>query len=68
MAVFTAFELTGGWIQGLGRLYFEEVPSKGEFFEIPGVEGAEARSYEVLDIELPTDPSSAGDIILTLKS
>jgi hypothetical protein len=68
MPVFTVFELRGGWIQKLGPIYFEKVPSKGDFISIASVEAEETRCYEVLDVELATYACSAGDIVLTLKS
>jgi hypothetical protein len=68
MPEFTVFELKSGWIQKLGPMYFEEVPSKGEFIRIPSVEAEKARCYEVLEMEPATDAISAGDIVLTLKS
>jgi hypothetical protein len=60
MAVFTVFELKRGWIQGLGRVYFKEFPSKGEFIKI----ASEGSWYEVLDVEFATYATSAGDIVL----
>jgi hypothetical protein len=68
MAVFTAFELRGGWIQGLGRIYCTEIPSKGESVQIASVNMEPVRWYEVLDVELTRDPASAGNIVLSLKS
>ena len=65
MAVFTAFELRGGWIHGFGRIYFNKIPSKGEWVEIASVNTKEVRQYEVLDVELTTDSTSAGNIVLT---
>jgi hypothetical protein len=65
--VFTVFELKSGWIQKISPIYFEEVPSKGEFIRFASVEAEEARWYEVLDMEFATDATSAGDIMLTLK-
>jgi hypothetical protein len=66
MPVFTAFELKSGWIQKLGPMYFEEVPSKGEFIGIASAEAEEGRCYEIIDIEPPTDAISGGFIVLTL--
>lgn len=60
MAVLTVFELKCGWIQGLGRVYFKEFPSKGEFIKI----GSEGPCYEILDVELATYATSAGDVVL----
>jgi hypothetical protein len=68
MAVFTAFELRGGWIQGLGRIYLEAIPYKGESVQIASVDTAEVRWYEVLDVELTPDATSAGNIVLMMKS
>jgi hypothetical protein len=68
MAVFTAVELRGGWIQGLGRVYFKEIPSRGESVQITGVNAEEVGWYEVLDVELTTDATTAGNIVLRLKS
>jgi hypothetical protein len=66
MAVFTVFELKGGGIQGLGRIYFKTVPSEGQLIKIP-MEGDETRSYDVLEIDPATDATSVGDIVLMLK-
>ena len=68
MTVFTVFELKGGWIHGLGRIYFKEVPFKGESITIAGFKIDEARWYEVLCAELTTDATSAGNIVLALKT
>jgi hypothetical protein len=68
VAVFTVFELRRGWIHGVGRMYFKELPSKGEFIRIASVEAEATRCYEVLDIEPATDGASEGDVVLTLKS
>jgi hypothetical protein len=68
MAVFTAFELRGGWIQGLGEIYLKEIPYKGESVQIAGVNTDDVRWYEVLDVELTTDATSAGNIVLMIKS
>lgn len=64
--VFTVFELKNGWIQKIGPIYFEEVPSKGEFIRIGSVEAKEASWYEVLDMEFGTN-ATAVEIVLTLK-
>jgi hypothetical protein len=68
MPVFTVFELKSGWIQKLGPIYLEEVPSKGEFIGIASAEAEEGRCYEVLEMEAPTDATSGGFIVLALKS
>ena len=65
MMEFEAFELRGGWIQGLGRIDFKESPVIGESVEIAGAHPKELRRYEVLDIELTTGSPSAGNIVLT---
>ena len=58
--MFTVFELRRGWIHGVGRMYFKELPSKGELIEIASV----GSCYEVLDVELATYSPTAGDIVL----
>lgn len=68
MAVFAVFELKGGWIQGLGRIFFKEVPFKGDSITIAGAEIDEVSWYEVLCVELTTDATSAGNIVLALKT
>ncbi len=68
MAVFTAFELRGGWIQGLGRIYFKEIPFRGDSVQIASADTEEVRWYEVLDVELTPDATSTGNIILMIKS
>ena len=68
MAVFTAVELRGGWIHGLGRVYFKEIPSKGESVLITSVNTEEVGWYEVLDVDLTTDATSAGNVVLRLIS
>lgn len=65
MPVFTVFELKSGWIQELGPIYFEKVPSEGELIRIPSVEAQQARCYEVLDVDPVKHATSAGDIVLT---
>jgi hypothetical protein len=67
MPEFTVFELKSGWIRKLGPVYLEEVPSKGEFIGIASAEAEEGRCYEILDIEPPTDATSGGFIVLTLR-
>jgi hypothetical protein len=65
MAVFTAFELTCGWVQGLGRIYFKEFPSEGRSVEIASLNAREVRWYEVLEVDFTPDASSLGNIVLT---
>jgi hypothetical protein len=65
MAEFEVFELKGGWIQGLGRIHFKEFPAIGESVEIASAHPMEVRRYEVLEVEVSTDSTSAGNIVLT---
>jgi hypothetical protein len=65
MAEFEVFELRGGWIQGLGRIHFKEFPARGESVEIAGADPMEVRRYEVHEVELSTDSTSAGSVVLT---
>jgi len=65
MAEFEVFELRGGWIQELGRIYFKKYPAIGESVEIPGSLPEQVRRYEVLELELTTGSTIAGNIVLT---
>jgi hypothetical protein len=67
MTAFMVLELKDGRIQGLGRRNFKEVPSRGESIKFASVEGEQALWYEVVEVDFATDPTSAGDIVLTLK-
>jgi hypothetical protein len=67
MTAFMVLELKDGRIQGLGRRDFEEVPSKGEFIKFARMEDGQALWYEVLEVDPATDPTSPGDIVITLK-
>ena len=67
MAVFTAFELRGGWIQELGLIHLTKPPFKGESIKIVGV-NTEKCWYEVLEVELPTDTTTAGNLVVALFS
>jgi hypothetical protein len=64
MAVFTGLELTGGWVQGLGRIHFKEFPSEGQSVEIARANTEEVRWYEVIEVEFTPDATSAGNIVL----
>jgi hypothetical protein len=67
MVAFMAVELKDGWIQELGRTELETVPSMGRLIKI-AMEGEEARSYEVLEIDPATDATSVGGIVLMLAT